>query len=210
METKNPPIQYAESRHTKIEGKKQSTNKRMGVGKGGNCKGIEAQNYWDGESEHQYCSGVFTTSVFVSLRNLHPRATTSLQAGHKVWLASSHWIMSRTNSGGKSTQWLYRTNNTWRWRWRTLGGYIQSPRSCICFLSTCLLDLFLEPYFISLNWKNMPLNGIIMKQKIVLPVMFSTENVVKHNFFWINILPIVMTSTFRETWTHVHFIEFAK
>lgn len=38
METKNPPIQYAESRHTKIEGKKQSTNKRMGVGKGGNCK----------------------------------------------------------------------------------------------------------------------------------------------------------------------------
>lgn len=85
METKNPPIQYAESRHTKIEGKKQSTNRRMGE----TVRDVEAQNYWDGESEHQYCSGVFTTSVFVYLRNLQTASTSNhIPPGRPQGLAS--------------------------------------------------------------------------------------------------------------------------
>jgi hypothetical protein len=54
-------------------------------------------------------SGTLTTSLVISLHDLQTeaQATTSLLPGHKLCSDSILWIISRSNSGGKSTQILW-------------------------------------------------------------------------------------------------------
>lgn len=126
-----------------------------------------------GKVRSPHRSGVLTISFVIDRhdRQTEAQATTSLRAGQEVWLASTRWMMSRSNSGGMFAHRLcWTTADEDR---NPTGAICDRPRPGKCLLSTPLLAMFPIPSFISLT---MLLNVIVNEFKISLSADLFQQN----------------------------------
>lgn len=132
-------------------------------------------------------SGTLTTSLVISLHDLQTeaQATTSLLPGHKVCPDSILWIISRSNSGGKSTQILWLKPSFFDREEDT-----DDPSGAICDLPLLPKALYL---FFTLNSLTMFLNDIATllqtnKQTTLEPNQKQKRTLI-YLYTWIYLLP---------------------
>lgn len=125
-----------------------------------------------GKVSQPHCSGVLTTSFVISLQDLQTeaQATTSLRPGHEVSLASTRWIISWSNSGGKFAHGLCSTtpmgsqgNSD-----PPSGAIWARPRWCVRFLCNFPMDILPMSSRISFSSRTKLLNDISRTSKAIL------------------------------------------